>query len=128
MEGPHHLIMETTMRTSVLIVAMAIALPAAGQAQSSNTSSNSSSNNGVVRERTVDTYCDQGYCTRTVERNVYHDGSNRDWQDRDHDDRDEWRDKDERKFTRWALRNFDANHDGRLGRREYQRAIAAWRR
>lgn len=115
------------MRALFWLIVLAGAVPQAAQAQSSNTSSNSSSNNGVVRERTVDTYCDDGYCTRTVERNVYRDRPNRDWSDRDHDG-DRWRDREERRFTRWALRNFDDNRDGRLGRREYQRALAAWRR
>jgi hypothetical protein len=59
------------------IVAMAFATMTATAAhadsQSSNTSSNSSSNNGVVRERVVDTYCENGYCERYVDRRVYRD-------------------------------------------------------
>ena len=41
--------------------------------QSSNSSSNSSSNNGVVRERVVESYCEDGNCERTVSRRVYRD-------------------------------------------------------
>jgi hypothetical protein len=67
--------MEATMRLT--LVAMAVATMTATEAQadsqSSNTSSNSSSNNGVVRERIVDTYCENGYCERYVERRVYRD-------------------------------------------------------
>lgn len=66
-------------------------------AQSSNTSSNSSSNNGYVRERVVDSYCDGGYCERTVVRRNYWDDrsqyrrSARDWR-RDRRDRQRrWR-------------------------------------
>lgn len=56
-----------------------VAIGAAAHAgnQSSNTSSNSSSNNGVVRERVVDRYCEDGYCTRTVSRRVYRDDDGR---------------------------------------------------
>lgn len=46
---------------------------AQADSQSSNTSSNSSSNNGVVRERVIDTYCENGYCQRYVLRRVYRD-------------------------------------------------------
>ena len=111
------------MKLSLALVALAVVLPAVATAQSSNTSSNSSSNNGVVRERVVDTYCDDGYCTRTVDRRVYRDGSNRDW------DGDRWDrgDRGERRFMRWALRNFDRNGDGHLSRREYNRALHAYR-
>ena len=57
-----------------LAAAMALfAAPALAGSQSSNTSSNSSSNNGVVRERVVDTYCEDGWCERVVERRVYRD-------------------------------------------------------
>ena len=49
------------------------ATAAQADSQSSNTSSNSSSNNGVVRERVVDTYCENGYCQRYVLRRVYRD-------------------------------------------------------
>ena len=63
------------MRIKFVVVAMTglIASAAQAESQSSNTSSNSSSNNGVVRERIVDTYCDNGYCERTVQRRVYRD-------------------------------------------------------
>jgi len=33
---------------------------------------------------------------------------------------------DQRQFQYWALRNFDYDRDGRLGRREYNDAIVAW--
>ncbi len=47
--------------------------------------------------------------------------------------RDDWDDDDDgyqhnRRFYRWALRNFDYNQDGRLSRREYRRALEAWHR
>jgi hypothetical protein len=64
------------MQMKILLFAAASAFAAsAAQAgsQSSNTSSNSSSNNGVVRERVVDTYCEDGYCERSVQRRVYRD-------------------------------------------------------
>jgi hypothetical protein len=54
------------------VVTMSATAAQAGS-QSSNTSSNSSSNNGVVRERVVDTYCEDGYCERYVQRRVYRD-------------------------------------------------------
>ena len=54
------------------VVAMTASAAQAGS-QSSNTSSNSSSNNGVVRERIIDTYCEDGYCERYVSRRVYRD-------------------------------------------------------
>ncbi|WP_244564423.1 hypothetical protein [Rhizobium sullae] len=73
------------MRTQLVLfaaMAMTTSLAEAGS-QSSNTSSNSSSNNGVVRERVVDTYCEDGrrrlktaedsYCERYVLRRVYRD-------------------------------------------------------
>ena len=47
--------------------------------QSSNGSSNSSSNNGVVRERTVDSYCDSNHCRRSIERRVYRDDRRNRW-------------------------------------------------
>ncbi|MGQ0659483.1 hypothetical protein [Sphingosinicella sp.] len=59
-----------------------VAGTAQAESQSSNTSSNSSSNNGVVRERIVDTYCDNGYCERTVQRRVYRDDRRRWHRDR----------------------------------------------
>jgi hypothetical protein len=68
------------MRTKIFLFAAATAFAAgAGQAdsQSSNTSSNSSSNNGVVRERVADTYCEDGYCERSVQRRVYRDDRGR---------------------------------------------------
>jgi hypothetical protein len=69
--------METAMRTKFLLVAsatmMATGLAHAGN-QSSNTSSNTSSNNGVVRERIVETYCEDGYCETYVRRRVTREG------------------------------------------------------
>ena len=64
------------MRIQLLILVTAAMTASAAQAgsQSSNTSSNSSSNNGVVRERVVNTYCEDGYCERTVQRRAYRDG------------------------------------------------------
>lgn len=72
--------------------AIFVAAPAFAGSQSSNTSSNSSSNNGVVRDRVVDTYCEDGFCDRYVERRVYRDDRRR-WRDRDWDRR-RWRDRD----------------------------------
>ncbi|WEX76140.1 hypothetical protein PYH37_004414 [Sinorhizobium numidicum] len=72
-------------------LAMTTSMAEAGS-QSSNTSSNSSSNNGVVRERIVDTYCEDGYCERHVLRRVFRDGwrsryeSDRYYRDRSYDD------------------------------------------
>lgn len=109
-----------------LLVALAVAAPTAASAQSSNTSSNSSSNNGVVRERIVDTYCGNGICTRSVDRNVYRDGSNR-WSGSDGYNDHSRGDVNDRRFTRWALRNFDYNRNGRLNRRELNAATRAWR-
>ncbi len=58
----------------VLLTTIAVTASAAhAGSQSSNTSSNSSSNNGVVRERIVDSYCEDGRCERTVTRSVYRD-------------------------------------------------------
>ncbi|PIO43414.1 hypothetical protein [Phyllobacterium zundukense] len=61
------------MRIEFVLFAVAALVTSSAQAgnQSSNTSSNSSSNNGVVRERIVETYCDDGYCERYVKRRVY---------------------------------------------------------
>ncbi|OCP01717.1 MULTISPECIES: hypothetical protein [unclassified Ensifer] len=81
------------------LVLFAVAAMTAGVAhagsQSSNTSSNSSSNNGVVRERIVETYCEDGYCERYVRRRVYrddwHGGDANEWprrRDRYHGDDD----------------------------------------
>src|SRR3546814_9310254 len=67
---------ERVMRLKLILFAAVAALTAgAAQADSqpSNTSSNSSSNNGVVRERIVDTYCEDGYCDRYVQRRTYRD-------------------------------------------------------
>jgi hypothetical protein len=55
--------------------AMTTSMVPAGS-QSSNTSSNRSSNSGVVRERIVDSYCEDGICQRYVRHRVYRD----DWQ------------------------------------------------
>ena len=68
------------MRTKIFLFAAATAFAtgtAQADSQSSNTSSNSSSNNGVVRERVVDTYCENGYCDRIVHRRVYRDDDRR---------------------------------------------------
>ena len=54
--------------------ALMTAAPSHAGNQSSNTSSNSSSNNGIVRERVVDTYCDNDDCQRVVSRRMYRDG------------------------------------------------------
>jgi hypothetical protein len=72
---------------SVMLGALAViggATVAQAGSQSSNTSSNSSSNNGMVRERVVDTYCEDGYCERHVQRRVYRDDK-RQHRYRDHD-------------------------------------------
>ena len=65
-----------SMKLMIFATAILTATTAQAGSQSSNTSSNSSSNNGVVRERVVDTYCEDGYCQRTVMRNVYRDDRN----------------------------------------------------
>jgi len=52
------------------VAAMTTSLAQAGS-QSSNTSSNSSSNNGIVRQRFVDTYCQDDYCDRFVQRRYF---------------------------------------------------------
>lgn len=74
------------MRMTFLLVTsatmMATVVAHAGS-QSSNTSSNSSSNNGVVRERIVETYCEDDYCETYVKRRVYEDRSSRRYQDYD---------------------------------------------
>lgn len=57
---------------------MAASAATAGS-QSSNTSSNSSSNNGVVRERVVDRYCEDGYCERSIDRRIYRDDRRGRW-------------------------------------------------
>ena len=91
------------MRLNYLVLGMAAAGAATGAqagSQSSNTSSNSSSNNGVVRERVVDTYCEDGYCERYVLRRVYRD-DRRQRRYRDYDGRrsdyyrDNWRNDDD---------------------------------
>ncbi len=72
------------MRIMLMTAAAGLAMTAgaAGAAsQSSNSSSHSSSNNGVVRERVVDTYCEDGYCDRYVSRRVYRD-DRRGWRER----------------------------------------------
>jgi hypothetical protein len=70
------------------IAAMTTSLAQAGS-QSSNTSSNSSSNNGVVRERIVDTYCEDGYCERYVKRRVFVE----DWRGNHKRERGRYRDR-----------------------------------
>ncbi|MCV9997278.1 hypothetical protein OE766_03345 [Pararhizobium sp. YC-54] len=61
------------MRIALVLFAVAAMTtgPAQAGSQSSNTSSDSSSNNGVVRERIVDTYCEDGSCERYVRRRVF---------------------------------------------------------
>jgi hypothetical protein len=78
--------MEDSMRVSLVVAGVAAMTASAAQAgsQSSNTSSNSSSNNGVVRERVVDTYCEDGYCERYIERRVHRDSRQRRYRDYDH--------------------------------------------
>ena len=68
------------MRIEFVLFAIAALATSSAQAgsQSSNTSSNSSSNNGVVRERIVETYCEDGYCERKVKRRVYIEDSSSD--------------------------------------------------
>lgn len=114
------------MSLRLAILGLVASVSTTAGAQSSNTSSNSSSNNGVVRERVVDTYCDNGFCSRSVERNVYRDGSNNRFSD-DVRDFGSHSGGTERRFARWALRNFDYNRNGRLSRREYNDALRAWR-
>ncbi len=68
------------MRIKIALFAAAtafVASSAQADSQSSNTSSNSSSNNGVVRDRVVDTYCENGFCERYVERRTYRDDRSR---------------------------------------------------
>ena len=69
------------MPIKLALFAAAAMTASAGQAdsQSSNTSSNSSSNNGVVRERVADSYCDNEYCRRSIERRVYRDDRRNRW-------------------------------------------------
>ncbi|WP_245319208.1 hypothetical protein [Mesorhizobium temperatum] len=83
------------MRIEFVLFAVAALATSSAQAgsQSSNTSSNSSSNNGVVRERIVETYCEDGYCERYVKRRVFVE----DWNS-DHDrewDRGRYEDDDD---------------------------------
>ena len=66
-------------RIFTFVAAVTIAGAAHAGNQSSNTSSNSSSNNGVVRERIVDTYCEDGNCDRYVQRRVYRDDRGARW-------------------------------------------------
>lgn len=93
------------MRLTFWIAGTAIMTASAAHAdsQSSNTSSNSSSNNGVVRERVVDTYCDNGYCERSVMRRTYRDdrrqryvrNDDRRYREYRRGGRDRWRDDDD---------------------------------
>ena len=64
------------MRMKFLLVAAATVLAtglAQAGSQSSSTHSSRSSNNGVVRERTVETYCQDTSCETRVERRTYRD-------------------------------------------------------
>lgn len=61
---------------------------------SSNSSSNSSSNNGRVRQRIVETYCDDYGCDRYVERRRYRDDRRR-WRERERRWRMRYRDRDD---------------------------------
>lgn len=80
------------LRTLMLAGLALFAAPAL--AQSSNSSSNSSSNNGYGRERIVDSYCDRGWCERTVVRRNYSDDrrqARRAWRERRDWDRPRYR-------------------------------------
>ncbi|APO67850.1 hypothetical protein ACDY96_35770 [Rhizobium mongolense] len=78
------------MRVQLVIFAAAAMTTSMAEAgsQSSNTSSNRSSNSGVVRERIVDTYCEDGFCQRYVRHRVYRD----DWQSGHERERRRYRD------------------------------------
>jgi hypothetical protein len=85
---------ETAMRMKFLLLASATMMASSlayADSQSSNTSSNRSSNNGIVRERIVDTYCEDGYCERYVLRRTYRENESsrryRDYVRRHHRDR-----------------------------------------
>jgi hypothetical protein len=83
------------MLRALVLAGLALA-PAPAVAQSSNTSSNSSSNDGYVRERVVDSYCDRGWCERTVVRRNYWDDraqARRSWRER--------RDRERPRVRRW---------------------------
>jgi uncharacterized low-complexity protein len=69
------------MRSAAISAAATFLVANAAQAgsQSSNTSSNSSSNNGVVRERVIDSYCQNGHCERSIQRRIYRDDSRGEW-------------------------------------------------
>lgn len=85
------------MRFKIFLLATIAATASAAHAdsQSSNTSSNSSSNNGVVRERVVDSYCENGRCERTVTRSVYRDDDRANYGKRKYASRDDDRRKDD---------------------------------
>jgi hypothetical protein len=82
------------MRIAIVLFASAAMTASMAQAgsQSSNTSSNSSSNNGVVRERIVETYCEDGYCERSVKRRVFIE---------------DWSGDPERERSRYRDRHYD---------------------
>jgi hypothetical protein len=69
------------MRGALAVLAMAFmaAISAQAGSQSSNTSTNSSSNNGDVRERVIDSYCENGYCQRSIDRRIYRDDMRAPW-------------------------------------------------
>lgn len=77
--------------------------------QSSNTSSNNSSNNGFVRDRVVDTYCEDGYCQRSVSRRTYRDD-------------DGWVYRDGKRYRKLSRKNDDyRRYDDRRDRGRYAR-------
>lgn len=127
--------MRNSLHMMVIAAASAVLMTTPAQAgnQSSNTSSNSSSNNGVVRDRVVDTYCEDGYCQRSVSRRTYRDDDGWVYRDgkryrkisRKNDDyrrydyqrdrgrysRDDDDDDDRYKVRRWSGRDDDDDDD-----------------
>lgn len=116
--------MRKSVHMMVIAAAGAVLMTAPAQAgsQSSNSSSNSSSNNGVVRDRVVDTYCENGYCERRVSRQTYRDDDR--WVYRDGKryrklsrDRDDYRRYDDRRDRGRYSRDDDDDDDRYEGRR-----------
>ena len=93
------MIRHASLKLLLLGAGLAAVSPALAGSQSSNTSSNSSSNNGVVRERVVDTHCEDGWCERVTERRVYRDDRRRYRDRRSYRDerryREYWRERDD---------------------------------
>lgn len=86
------------MRIALAAFGVLVMAASAAQAdsQSSNSSSNTSSNNGVVRDRMVETYCENGYCQRFVSRRTYRDDRRRGYRQDDrryYQDRRHYRDR-----------------------------------